>query len=952
MNILLYNELNIAPVKKQFDKVLQSLKKGDFKSADVKKMVGTSYYRAKLDEKHRLLFQFGRHDGRTYLLILEVILNHDYEKSRFLSGNAVVDETKLLPINSEKEVKEEPLSMTHVNAQSGRFHILDKILSFDDVQDDVYKMPLPIIIIGSAGSGKTALTLEKMKQLHGNVLYVTLSNFLVENARNLYYSFGYDNESQETSFLSFKEYVETIQMPVGKEMTFRVFDEWIWRYKQAYKIRDAYKIFEEFKGVITGSIVDKPYLTKEEYINLGIKQSVFSEEEREGIYDIFLKYIEFLKEGKYYDMNLVAFRNLHKTAANYDYVVVDEVQDLTNVQLFLILKSLKQAGQFVLCGDSNQIVHPNFFSWSSVKSLFYKQKTAASSDIIRILGTNYRNTPEVTKIANQLLLVKNARFGSIDKESTYLVKTNSAAKGETQFFDDTPSVKKDLNQKTRRSTKFAVLVMRNEDKAEARKFFDTPLIFSVQEAKGLEYDNIILYNIISTHEREFRELTVGVTKQDLLNDLAYSRAKDKSDKSLEVYKFYVNSLYVAITRAVKNLYVVEKAKKHDLLELLGLTDFRQNVLMKDQASTLDDWQKEARKLEMQGKQEQADDIRKSILNVQPVPWEVLTYETLQTLKTDALNPEFYNKKSKDRLFEFAAFYGDVFVMPALSALKYKRADNFKHEQNTFLRNALNDYYKDSLRGLQPTFQRYGFNFRNPYNFTPLMLASLTGATQLIEHLKTNGASTDALDNFGRTAFQIALMRSVEEPNYAKMTLVKVYNLLRADSFKVKINERLVKIDNKQAEFFMLNFMIANLRRVMTEKIKYSTPGFETKDFITVFDLYPPSVIAAHRRKRSYLSSILGKNEYFRDDAYNKKIFFRMVQGFYLPNPLMEILIDDEWVNIYKLVGIDELVASSDPALHSLGDYVERMKDNLIKYEADAAKAEAEKKLRQEEVVRK
>lgn len=936
MNILLYNELNTASVKKQFDKVLQNLKKGDFKSADVKKMANTPYYRAKLDEKHRLLFQFGRHDGQTYLLILEVILNHDYENSRFLRGNAVVDESKLFPINSEKEVKEDPLSITHVNTKTGRFHLLDKILSFDDVQDDVYKMPLPIIVIGSAGSGKTALTLEKMKRLHGNVLYVTLSNFLVENARNLYYSFGYDNENQDTSFLSFKEYVETIEMPRGKEITFKVFDEWIWRYKQAYKIKDAYKIFEEFKGVITGSIVDKPYLTKEEYVNLGIKQSVFSAEERENLYDLFLKYLEFLKEGAYYDMNLVAFQNLNKIAGLYDYVVVDEVQDLTNVQLFLILKSLKVAGNFVLCGDSNQIVHPNFFSWANVKTLFYKQNAAASSDIIRILATNYRNTPEVTAIANQLLLVKNARFGSIDRESTYLVKTNSAAKGETQFFDDTPSVKKDLNQKTRRSTKFAVLVMRNEDKEEARKFFNTPLIFSVQEAKGLEYDNIILYNIISTHEKEFRELTTGVTKADLVNDLTYSRAKDKSDKSLEVYKFYVNSLYVAITRAVKNLYVVEKAKKHDLLMLLGLTDFRQNVVMKDQTSSLDEWQQEARKLEMQGKQEQADDIRKSILNLQPVPWEVLTYDKLQILKTDALNSEFYNKKAKDRLFEFAAFYSDGFLVPTLGKLKYKRAENFKHEQKGFLRNTLNDYYRDNIRGLQANFQRYGMNYRNPYNLTPLMLSAMTGAKQVIKHIKSNGANPELLDNFGRTAFQVALLHSAQEPTYAKTILSDIYDLLRTDSLKVKISNRMIKIDNHQAEFFMLNYMIATLRSVMIEKIQFSIPGFETSDFLKVLDLYPPSVIAAYRRKRSYLSSILSKNENFREDKYNKRIFFRIKQGFYLPNPLMEIMMDDEWVNIYKLAGIDDLLTSQEPWLKNLGDYIERIQRQLLEKEAEVS----------------
>jgi hypothetical protein len=30
-------------------------------------------------------------------------------------------------------------------------------------------------------------------------------------------------------------------------------------------------------------------------------------------------------------------------------------------------------------------------------------------------------------------------------------------------------------------------VMRDEQKAEARRFFDTPLLFSVQEATGVDY---------------------------------------------------------------------------------------------------------------------------------------------------------------------------------------------------------------------------------------------------------------------------------------------------------------------------------------------------------------------------------------------------------------------------------------------------------------------------------
>jgi AAA domain/Ankyrin repeats (many copies) len=932
MTILLHNDLNVMPVKRQFDKVLNNLQKNDFKSADVKKMVGTAYYRAKLDDTHRLLFQFGRYNEQTYLLILEVIMNHDYANSRFLRG-AVVDETKLYALRTEKDIKEALPPISHVNTQTGRFHLLDKILSFDSVQNEVYQMPLPIIMIGSAGSGKTALTLEKMKLLRGHILYVTLSDFLKDNARQLYHSFDYQNPNQNVTFLSFKEYVSTIQTVEGVEMTYKLFDKWIYKYQHTYKIRNSYKVFEEFKGVITGSCIEKAYLSKEEYIDLGIKQSIFLKEERSGIYELFLKYLSFLKEKSYYDLNIEAYKNLSKAKSRYDYVVIDEVQDLTNVQLFLILKSLKEMGHFVMCGDANQVVHPNFFSWTSLKSLFYQQNCTSNKDIVRILGTNYRNTPEVTAIANQLLLVKNARFGSIDRESTYLVKANSATQGETIFYEDTPSVKKELNQNTCRSTKFAVLVMRPEDKLEASKYFDTPLIFSVQEAKGLEYENIILYNIISNHEKAFRELTTGVTKQDLHNDLVYHRNRDKTDKSHEVYKFYINSLYVAVTRAVKNLYVIEKVKKHALLELLDLTHFRQSVNMVGHSSTLEDWQNEAQKLDKQGKQDQADAIRNAILNEQKASGDIITFDQLQILKAEALNPEVYHKKAKDQLFEFAAYYDDIFWMPELAKLKYKHAQTtyIIREQKAFLRHTLNDYYHDNLNALKPFYQEYGVNFRNNANMTPLMLATMTGASHVAEYLIANGADLKAVNSFGLTAFQMALQYSVTDPQYAKTSLSKMYSLLKPSELKLKMSNQILICDDGDGLFLMVNLIIATLRHKLTRIYRHKLPFANTNDFLEVFKSYPPSVIAQYRCQRVYINNIFSKNVLGRKSKNNWMIFFRISKGQYLLNPTIEVEVgDDEWMNIYELAGLTEISLGEQGFFSELAKNIQSMSVTFTK----------------------
>ena len=68
------------------------------------------------------------------------------------------------------------------------------------------------------------------------------------------------------------------------------------------------------------------------------------------------------------------------------------------------------------------------------------------------------------------------------------------------------------------------------------------------------------------------EIAAGVSPADIsARRLEYARARDKSDKSLEIYKFFVNALYVAMTRAIRNLYLIESDLDHALFALLGLT---------------------------------------------------------------------------------------------------------------------------------------------------------------------------------------------------------------------------------------------------------------------------------------------------------------------------------------------------------------------------------------------
>ena len=66
-DILYYDKLDYSGLSKKFNKTVSQLQVGDFNSADVKKLKPTGFLRAKLNDTHRLLFQFIRVQNTTYL---------------------------------------------------------------------------------------------------------------------------------------------------------------------------------------------------------------------------------------------------------------------------------------------------------------------------------------------------------------------------------------------------------------------------------------------------------------------------------------------------------------------------------------------------------------------------------------------------------------------------------------------------------------------------------------------------------------------------------------------------------------------------------------------------------------------------------------------------------------------------------------------------------------------
>ena len=893
-HLLQYQELDTSGLDQKFKKVCQHLSQGDFKTADVKKLSTNGYYRAKLDDTNRLLFKPIKYDNKTHLLLLEVIRNHNYDKSRFLRGAVIQEGHIQSPAEMAPHIED---NLRFLGTDEAKVHFLDRFIVFDEIQNNIFHYGLPLILIGSAGSGKTSLTLEKMKTMPGELLYVTLSPYLVHNARQLYYANNYQNEEQSIDFLSFEELIETIAIPKGEEINTNSFLNWHQRQKKSSVLTDGRKLYEEFRGVLAGSEPDAPYLSKEKYLSLGIRKSIYAETEREEVYRLFQDYVVLLDEGQYFDTNILSHYYKEKASARYDAVIIDEVQDFTNSQLSLVLAMLKSSHQFFMCGDANQIVHPNFFSWSGIKQLFYTSEELATNDITRILTRNYRNTLEVTELANRVLKVKNARFGSIDKESHYLIESQSTHNGDVACIKSSPEKIDEINKKISRSITFAIITLTEKQKEEARKLFDTPLVFTVQEAKGLEYENVILYHFIEGESR-FLDIASGLTPEVLEQEFKYGRAKSKSDKSMEMYKFYINSLYVGITRAIKSVYLIEKNPDHPLIKLLDINEINQSINMDISESSIEEWQKEASRLAQQGKTEQAAAINEIILKQKTPPWAVIDKKAYLQLLENVFTGKKQDKKEQLDLFEVAMLYNDRPTIEGLWEQGFRPAAHVKKSYPIMYEKHFQKYTIKNSQGVHKDIQMYGIDHRTTMNYTPLMAAIHAGNVNLIHEILEMGPSLEAKDSLFRNPLQLAIYQTINSEKNLTSMLAAAYHRIASDSISLDIDGHLVKIDASRAEYLLFNLILTFYADMMSYQIKgYPvswTKGFEAYQLFELVQKIPSSIWPEYRKKQAYLSSLLSRNEINSSYTPNRKLFKRLARGYYIINPDLKIKTSSGW----------------------------------------------------------
>lgn len=925
MRFLTYENLDPGGFADKIAKVGAAIERDDFRSPDVKKLNVDKLYRAKLDDAARLILTFVTHAGQKACLALEVLPTHAYDKSRFLRG-ARIDESKLAATSDVADQDCPPIRYLHPTRST--FHVLDKPLSFDDDQEAALGQKVPMIVVGPAGSGKTAMLLEGIRRIPGRVAYVTESPKLAATSRAQYIAFTGAPDDQVADFLSYAEFLAAIQLPDGRPVEFRDFDRFVSNHRKLLAFTDTQALFEEFRGVITADPAG--VLSRETYLGLGVKQSMYDTNERTSVFDAFEKYLSWIAAEGLYEPNLAARDLLELVKPTYEFLVVDEIQDLTAVQLALLLRTLKVPGAYVLAGDANQIVHPNYFSWAGIKSQFWRELGEVHDDQIRLLSASYRNSSAVVAAGNRLLRLKQLQFGSLDRESNQLMRAVGGVQGEVRSFTLNSSATAELDKKTSGSSRTAVVVLREADKAAAKNLFKTPLLFSVQEVKGLEYDTIILFRLVAAERKRFAELADGIDLGDLdVDELPYRRAKDKTDKSGEKYKFFVNSLYVAMTRAVVSLYLVEDDVSHPLLGLLGISTAADTNSIAHQRTTTAQWQEEARQLERRGNTEQAAAIRRTILKYSKVPWPVFDRARLPQLVERALAPRYPSLKALDRLVEFASFHDEQITLARIERLSGRPVwAKYGEQVEQGMKAALERCFGKETADILRDTELYGVDYRTQVGLTPLMLAAFVADLDLVEELCRRGANVELTDHLGRQAVHWALRGNREGINANSDTMGRMYDLLAPVAFEIQVGGKVQQIGREQGEYLVWQLITA--RRSELWQPSWGNPKSVTKNPITAefldddhFRNLPDAVCPEKHRNRVYLSEVLARSAVGSNSELCRELWVSATTGGYDENPALQLKVagDDAvavWMPAYKALGTDWLDAQM-PASQSRRD---------------------------------
>ena len=362
-----------------------------------------------------------------------------------------------------------------------------------------------ILVLAGAGSGKTYTLIQKIKKikstkLDAKILCLTFSNLAAKELKNRLRD-------------------ETVDVFTCHGFCFKLI--------QSY-ISNKQVLFETPRQ-----------FTKQEILKISVERAKGAKKQSL----LLKKYLDFLNKNSLFDFDDMLLLCLNKLInleikVEYDYILIDEVQDTNSVQFTILSYLIGKNTKTILVGDIDQGIYK--FRGASF-DLIEKYRERYRPKVL-MLTQNYRSAKTIVNCANRLIEKNQKR-----PEKTLFSDLKLSADIKIYLFSTILDFVKMLknylvvsSKKNENIQEICVLVRRNQERVLLENrltngfslFEYVPKVYTVHESKGLEFKTVF---IVGLNEGVFPD-----TKSGNLLDLEEER----------------RLMYVAITRAKQNLYLV------------------------------------------------------------------------------------------------------------------------------------------------------------------------------------------------------------------------------------------------------------------------------------------------------------------------------------------------------------------------------------------------------------
>lgn len=484
-------------------------------------------------------------------VLLEVIADHDYDKAQFGEHRHVaklltqLTEHKRLYEASQAAMQKthEPMVPEYQKLQLGsRSYVLD-----EQQASALHSMHFPALLTGSAGTGKSLLAIAQILQ-HldrsddgARALYLVPSELLKNKIKqDIAKAFSALTASRVDVLLLEEFFVKTAMVRTIDDFSNpEAFYTWL----DAQKRRGLAPFSKERLYLECSNRAS--FISEEDYINSGEKQSSLSLDERKSLCMLFDAYIAELRARKKMDIRLNP-PSPETVVLPYSIVVVDEAQCLGAASVWSLCKLFSPqtkwlentSSNLLFIADVNQVSITGARTSAQVLKSYFAERLASY-----YLETTYRCPLAVVELAQQCLNLAHQIRGELEKgASRATLKAPATTAGQPVVRIANPHNQLELIEIDKIAQSHNTCLITDKPITTAGRILQQiTLVFKPGVVVGLEMADVIIYEPFE--------------RNDMLGLLQLCQAPDEAKKNPSAYSPLLSKLlhlYTSITRKTQD----------------------------------------------------------------------------------------------------------------------------------------------------------------------------------------------------------------------------------------------------------------------------------------------------------------------------------------------------------------------------------------------------------------